>query len=66
MPDVKVLSGLIWVQTVCKSYQWMTLGDKEMAVKHVLIGRMENSVDTDQRSLLVWLYTVFKTRNIQV
>ena len=24
-----ILSGLIWVQTVCKSYQQMTLGDKE-------------------------------------
>ena len=24
-----VLSGLIWVQTVCKSYQQTTLGDKE-------------------------------------
>ena len=23
------MSGLIWVQTVCKSYQQMTLGDKE-------------------------------------
>ena len=27
-PDV--LSGLIWVQTVCKSYQQTTLGDKEL------------------------------------
>ena len=25
-----VLSGLIWVQTVCISYQQMTLGDKEL------------------------------------
>ena len=49
MPNVEVLSGLIWIQTVFKSYmyQWTTLGDKEMAVKHVLVGRVENSVDTD-------------------
>ena len=26
-PDI--LPGLIWVQTVCKSYQQMTLGDNE-------------------------------------
>ena len=25
-----VLSGLIWVQTVCKGYQQRTLGDKEL------------------------------------
>ena len=59
MPDVEVLSGLIWVQTVFKSYQWTTLGDKEMAVKHVLVGRVENSVDTDHRSQLVLLYTAY-------
>ena len=29
-PDV--LSGLIWVQTVCKSYQQTTLGDKRVNV----------------------------------
>ena len=28
--SVNVLSGLIWVQTVCKSYQQTTLGDKEL------------------------------------
>ena len=22
--------GLIWVQTVCKKYQWITLGDKKL------------------------------------
>ena len=27
-PDI--LSGLIWVQTVCKGYQQMTLEDKEL------------------------------------
>ena len=27
-PDI--LSGLIWVQTVCKGYQQMTLGGKEL------------------------------------
>ena len=25
-----ILSGLFWVQTVCKSYQEMTLGDEEL------------------------------------
>ena len=29
-PDI--LSGLIWVQTVCKGYRQTTLGDKELIV----------------------------------
>ena len=29
-------SGLIWVQTVCKSFQQRTLGDKELSSVHVL------------------------------
>ena len=28
-----ILSGLIWVQTVCKSYQQTTLGDKELSAR---------------------------------
>ena len=30
MPDI--LSDLIWVQTLCKDYQQMTLVDKELAL----------------------------------
>ena len=32
-----VLSGLIWVQTVCKSYQQTTLGDKESICFNILV-----------------------------
>ena len=43
-PDI--LSGLVWVQTVCKSYQQTTLGDKELnalaqlssGVRYLIIG----------------------------
>ena len=28
--SIKFRSGLIWVQSVCKSYQHTTLGDKEL------------------------------------
>ena len=33
------LSGLIWVQTVCKSYQQTALGDKELVRIFVMILR---------------------------
>ena len=31
-PDQAIMSGLIWVQDVCKSYQQMTLVGKELKV----------------------------------
>ena len=36
--SVNVLSGLIWLQTVCKSYQQTTLGDKELEYMLILTG----------------------------
>ena len=31
----EVLSGMIWVQTVCRGYQQTTLGEKELNGKHI-------------------------------
>ena len=31
-----IMSGLIWVQTVCKGYQQVTLLDKELKMKYLL------------------------------
>ena len=39
--SLDVLSGLIWFQTVCKSYQQTTLGDKELKAKIVNLKNME-------------------------
>ena len=36
-----MLSGLIWVQTVCKSYQQTTLVGNEFMCKHSYILRLE-------------------------
>ena len=38
-PDqARRLSGLIWVQTVCKGHQQMTLGGKELTPQEVAAG----------------------------
>ena len=43
-PSILYLSGLIWVQTVCKGYQQTTLVSKE--VSKILLGEYQSESQT--------------------
>ena len=54
------LSGLIWVKTVCKSYQQTTLGDKELHITHSSLRSLIKIEDTFSPTLHKFYYFMFK------
>ena len=54
------LSGLIWVKTVCKSYQQTTLGDKELHITHSSLRSLIKIEDTFSPSLHKFYNFMFK------
>ena len=65
-PDV--LSGLMWVQTVCKGYQQTTFSRQRVDLQHSMYFQSHQKQcrswsDGLARSLLIWIYSVFRKKD---